>query len=402
MMQKQIIAVLALLWLAACSAPSDQPAGLAVRKIPVPTQSGSGEPNLVVSPQGQVFLSWIENRNSLRLSRLQEGSWSPPSTIARGENWFVNWADFPAVCALNNGSLAAHWLVKSGGSPYAYDIAMAFSHDGGATWSEPITPHLDGTQSEHGFLSMIPWQEDRLMAVWLDGRNTVAQSGGQRGAMTVRYAIIDDRGTIHEQGEIDSRTCDCCQTTIAPTGSGAIMAYRDRSEAEIRDIAISRYTRGRWDTPRLVHDDGWEIHGCPVNGPALASSGDDVALAWYTHAGGEGRVMLSFSADGGEVFSQPLRVDDGDPIGRVDVVWLAPGEAMVSWMERIDSDWATIRVRRVRTDAGALQPSRVLTKIDAARSSGFPRMVVSDGAVVFAWTVAGEPSEVVSALYELK
>ncbi len=353
----------------------------------------SGEPNLVVSEQGEVYLSWIENKGALRLSSLQNGVWSTPQTIATGDNWFVNWADFPAVAVLRNGSLAAHWLVKSGGSPYAYDVVMAFSRDGGATWSEPMSPHRDGTKTEHGFVSMIPWQQDRLMAVWLDGRNTLEQPDGSRGAMTLRYAILDDSGTIHEQGEIDSRTCECCQTALAATPTGAIAAYRDRSETEIRDIAIVRYADGRWQEPRLIHEDGWKIYGCPVNGPALASLENAVALAWYTNAGGTARVNLSISTDGGETFSPPQQVDEGKPIGRVDVVWLGPQEVMVSWMERIDEETAEIRYRRISLQQGA-SPSELLTKISAARSSGFPRMVVSGETLVFAWTDPGTPPQV--------
>ncbi len=353
----------------------------------------SGEPNLVVSEQGEVYLSWIENKGALRLSSLQNGVWSKPQTIATGDNWFVNWADFPAVAVLRNGALAAHWLVKSGGSPYAYDVVMAFSRDGGATWSEPISPHRDGTKTEHGFVSMIPWQQDRLMAVWLDGRNTLEQPDGSRGAMTLRYAILDDSGTIHEQGEIDSRTCECCQTALAATPTGAIAAYRDRSETEIRDIAVVRYADGRWQEPRLIHEDGWKIYGCPVNGPALASLENAVALAWYTNAGGTARVNLSISTDGGETFSPPQQVDEGTPIGRVDVVWLGPQEVMVSWMERIDEETAEIRYRRISLQQGA-SPSELLTKISAARSSGFPRMVVSGETLVFAWTDPGTPPQV--------
>ena len=88
-----------------------------VRELSSPAGAGSGQPNLTVAPNGRVYLSWIErlaeNRFSLRFSVKEKDSWSTPRVIAEGENWFVNWADFPSMIALKDGSLAAHWLVKS-------------------------------------------------------------------------------------------------------------------------------------------------------------------------------------------------------------------------------------------------------------------------------------------------
>ena len=50
-----------------------------------------------------------------------------------GYDWFVNWADVPSVVRLANGTLAGHWLQKSGADTYAYDVRLAYSHDDGKT-----------------------------------------------------------------------------------------------------------------------------------------------------------------------------------------------------------------------------------------------------------------------------
>lgn len=101
---------------------------------------------------------------------LDQNGWGESRTVSQGENWFVNWADFPSVASLRNGTLAAHWLVKSGSSTYAYDVNVSQSKDG-KSWSKSIVPHRDNTQTEHGFVSLIPLSDGRLGAVWLDGRN---------------------------------------------------------------------------------------------------------------------------------------------------------------------------------------------------------------------------------------
>ena len=151
--------------------------------------------------------------------------------------------------------------------------------------------------------------------------------------MTLRGAMIGPNGELLEDTELDGRVCDCCNTTTAMTSNGLIVAYRDRSHDEIRDIAVVRKIDGKWSEPKFVHADNWEIAGCPVNGPALDAMGSDVVLAWFTAADGEGEVRLSFSSDSGAEFEPFYRIDNGMATGRVDVELLDPETAAVIWME---------------------------------------------------------------------
>jgi hypothetical protein len=142
-----------------------------------------------------------------------------------------------------------------------------------------------------------------------------------------------------------------------------------------------------------VHRDNWKIAACPVNGPAVAASGRRVALAWFTAADDSARVKLAFSENAGANFSAPIRVDGGTPAGRVDVVMLPDGGALVTWIERTGGDTAAVRTRRVDSD-GTLGPSTTIASSSAARASGFPQMALTASHVVFAWTVPGQPSVV--------
>jgi hypothetical protein len=291
-----------------------------------------------------VYLSWIDrtpdNLFTLRFSVREGTGWSKAQTIAEGRNWFVNWADFPSLAALPDGTLAAHWLVKSGAGTYAYDVHVARSPDGGKTWTPPVRPHRDATQTEHGFVSMFPARGGRLLgAIWLDGREMKADDvggghGHGHGDMTLRYAALTPDGKPAEEAMLDARVCECCQTSAASTRDGAVVVYRDRSREEVRDIGVVRLFKGRWTQPRVLHADGWKIDACPVNGPSVASDGAlRVAATWYTAAQEKPRVRVAFSADQGETFAAPAMVSDGTPAGRVSVVMLGDGSAVVSWLE---------------------------------------------------------------------
>jgi hypothetical protein len=383
--------------LAGCGRDSGAPPLHALRELPTPAGEGSQAPHLTVAPDGRVLLSWLEADgagHALRFAEIGEAP-GPARTIVRGDDFFANWADIPSIVALPDGRLAAHWLARSGDDTYAYDVRITFSGDGGATWSAPLTPHDDGTQTEHGFVSLFP-VDGGLGAVWLDGRDYARPrgEGDARPEMALRYAAIRD-GAVEDEAIIDRRVCDCCATGAAPLpGGGVLVVYRDRSAEEIRDIAAAALRGGRWEAPFAVRRDGWHIEGCPVNGPALAGDGDRVAVAWYTGAGGEPRVWAALGGGDGAL-GEAVRVDDGAAIGRAAVTLLPDGAALVVWLERTTGDAAEIRARRVT--AGGAGASMALAATSGERLSGFPRVVRSGDVVYLAWTDAAGPRVRVAA-----
>jgi len=387
--------------LAACG-PAGEPHSWLDAATPVesPAPPGSRYPHLAVGG-GQVVMSWLQalpqGGFALRHARWGNSTWGPAATVTQGDDWFVNWADFPSVVPREATTWAAHWLQQKPGSVYSYDVRMAVSTDSGSSWSAPMSPHDDGTPTEHGFVTLLE-TDDGARAVWLDGRHTGGghdHEGAAPGAMTLRTATIGRDGVrTGTDQELDARVCDCCQTDGALTADGPIFVYRDRSAQEIRDIALVRLVDGRWSEPVHVHEDGWKIDACPVNGPAIDALGRTVAVAWFT-APDVPRVRLAFSRDAGRTFARPIEVASGDVIGRVDVVLLDDGRAVVSWLQQT-AGGAEIRAQPFDTDGPTGAPVTIAAT-SVQRASGFPQMVRAGSGLLFAWTDTGEPTQVRSA-----
>lgn len=362
--------------------------GSTVVPLDSPAGPGSGEPHLVAS-EGQLYLSWLEpftGGHALKFSRWNGERWTPPRAIVTSGSMFVNWADFPSLLALSDGSLVAHWPEKGGKGVYEYNVMISSSTDGGQSWTEPVSPHRDGTLSEHGFVSLIDLGEGRFGAVWLDGRQFKAGAKDLENEMSLRFARYE-KGGFQTEVLLDKRVCDCCQTAAAVTRDGTFVAYRDRGADEIRDISCVTYTGGTWSEPRTLFPDRWEIPACPVNGPSVAANGSSVAVAWFTFAAQKGRVQLVFSEDGGKSFGAPVRIDAGSPAGRVDVEWLSESAVLVSWLEQTEGTSGEIRARSVRVD-GTAEPAFLVARTTSGRLSGFPRMARRGDEVFFAWTDA--------------
>src|SRR5438093_2713515 len=348
-----------------------------------PAGKGSGQPNLAVGPGGETYLSWMEINDTgailLRFATRTKDAWSEPRTIAQGDDLVLNWADFPSMIPLENGVLAAHWMTLVPGSE-GYNIQVAFSRDAGQTWTKPVIPHRDGTPTEHGFVSLVPAPGGGLGAVWLDSRK-LAGKGSDDVAMM--YTSVNLDGNLGRELTIDGRVCECCQPNAVPVPGGILAVYRDRSDREIRDIAIVRFDGNKSSDPKTVFADNWEIDACPINGPAIAAHENDVGVAWFSAPNGQAKVQIALSKDGGNSFAPPIQIDGAQSMGRVDVVMLDSG-AVVTWLTKSDKG-GEVRARQVGLD-GTLYPSFLVGATGVGNSSGFPRLVRSGDALVFAWT----------------
>ncbi|HEX7880478.1 MAG TPA: hypothetical protein VF720_13775 [Candidatus Eisenbacteria bacterium] len=360
-------------------------------EIDSPAGPGSQSASLVAGKKA-VYLTWIEKSDGapvLKLSRNTGTGWSAPQTVLSDPRMVANAADVPKFLALDNGMLVVAWLHGQGDAAEAYDVEVISSTDDGATWHSLGRPHADKARVEHGFVSLLPHAGDGFWIAWLDGRNHANASHspgvGQHGANTeLRVARWRD-GHFEAETKLDERVCDCCQTAAVVTLEGLAVAYRDRGPKETRDISLVRYERQAWSKPIPIRNDNWVIDGCPVNGPAMAAKDQNLALAWYTDANDQPQVFVALSDSSSFGLSRIVKVDDGRPMGRVDVEWLADQSALVTWVEQTGDATADIRVKRVTVD-GTVSGSKTLATTGTGMSSGFPQLAARDIGIWVAWT----------------
>ncbi len=380
------------------------PARLTVQHLDSPAAASGIVPQVYPSASGAV-LSWLEPRPdsgyTFRMATRQHDAWSEARTVATSPDMIMFSADLPGLAGLPGGALLAYWqhVDRRTGDPYATAIQVARSADEGRTWSEPITPHRDGTAGQHGFISAFPVPEG-VGLVWLDARQQryvppPTQNGkgaAWLGAIGLRSTIIDADGHVASDQFIDPITCECCPTAAAATARGPVVVYRDRvtpdgvaphdvrdDQGTVRDIHLVRLEHGQWTAPRRVHADNWVINACPDNGPAVDTRDEQLVVAWWTAAHNKPRVSVAFSSDAGDHFTPAIPVDAGAPNGQVTVALMRDGRsAVVGWLEK-GQTWA----RWVTADGTLGTP--VALGASPTRSR-LPRWLAQADGVLATWT----------------
>ncbi len=386
-LMKTSLLLLLCIILAGCSRSAEPPAATILDLAAAP---GSRSPNLASGANGEVVLSWIEpsgDGHSLRFSEYQDGSWQAPKTVASGDNWFVNWADFPSVVPVSDSLWGAHWLASQPAGGYAYDVHASLSRDGGNSWSEPFIPHDDQTPTEHGFVSLFA-DAGGLGMLWLDGRKMVNEYDDKditASGMTLRTASFGADVAGSATTLIDELTCDCCQTDIALTPTGPVAVYRDRTVGEIRDIYVARREDGAWQAGTAVAEDNWEIAACPVNGPVVMSNGDHVAVAWFTAAGGKPKVKMAWSGDAARSFAAPVEIDVDRPLGHVAGVLTADDEFVIGWLRKTGAGGAKFMLRKV-SPSGAAGAAITLDLAADVFAFSVPQLALAGDSLIAAWT----------------
>ncbi len=267
-------------------------------------------------------------------------------------------------------------------------LRFARSRDGGRTFEPAVTLHYTDLPGDRGWHSLAVAPGGEVHTVWLDSR----PDGGNTMGL---YHAGWDGGASPRAERLFDRVCECCKTSIAIGEDGSIYtAWRNIYEDNYRDIAFasSRDSGRSFENPVRVHEDGWQINGCPDDGPSMAvDSRDRVHLVWPTLVK-EKMDMGLFTAftDDGLTFSPRISVptaggtDPSHPQMSLD----GNGNPVVVWDEVIAGKRRIAMTRAQESADGAFSWSEPLLLDDGGEgvSSSYPVPAPSGTGILVAWT----------------
>ena len=100
------------------------------RHLATPAATGSAQPQLSVSSRG-ALLSWVEKTGDQATLKFSERTAGGLVHAARPSHPAPTGSSTGPTCPpsirLADGTLAAHWLQKSGPGTYAYDVRLSYS-----------------------------------------------------------------------------------------------------------------------------------------------------------------------------------------------------------------------------------------------------------------------------------
>ncbi len=194
------------------------------------------------------------------------------------------------------------------------NIRFSRSLDGGKTFSPAIYVNTDtsGALIGRGFETIAIDKKGHIYIAWIDQRD---KKGYANGVAEIWMAESADRGkTFSHDRKIISNVCECCRLTLAFDSTGRMfISYRyvPPSGPMCRDIAVARSDDGgKTFQSTVVHHDGWELNGCPTDGPSLSvDASGRVNVVWFTASGNMPRLYIASSTDHGASFGKPALLD---------------------------------------------------------------------------------------------
>ena len=295
----------------------------------------------VDSASGNVYVAWVgtdENDTSnVFLSRLTPdgGTFSAPVRVNDAPGRAAAHAQAPPQVRIGpNGLVYAAWIdrrmVEGRRFPVS-DIYLARSSDWGKSFSAATQVNSETeTPTSQSFHNLAVGPAGTIYVAWLDSRASDA-----RGTQ-IRVAASRDGGTRFDTSVVVAEgTCQCCRTTMAvEEDGGLIVGWRHIFGNQIRDMAFAHSTDGgrTFSAPDRLHDDGWQINGCPHSGPSLAvDRRGRLRAIWYTGATGKSGVYHAAYDSNAQSFGEAKRLTADVPVSQVSADSERNGRAWFAW-----------------------------------------------------------------------
>ena len=338
------------------------------------------------------FDSW-----RLYVSRSTDGgvSWSSAVAVTPpDEAIHPHGESSPRLLAASGGWVAAVWSTNQeaeGREWPASNVRFARSHDGGQSWSLPVTLNDDtlAAPAGHTFQGATLFGDSSVVVAWLDERHTAGSTPADSESFddASLFAVrSDDFGVRWEANRgVFSRVCPCCRVQLAASGDEVVGAWRKHYPGQIRDIVVASME----GSPIRAFQDDLKIAGCPHSAPAIAFDRSGTGhLAWFSGAAGRAGIYYKqWSSAVPDSGSPPLAIQQGKqiPTSHVSLAVTSNGRSVVTYDLGADG-------KRSVTVAQLDESGQLVERLGIPRSEGatYPQAAItSDGAaVVVAWSTA--------------
>jgi hypothetical protein len=315
------------------------------------------------------------------------------------------------------------------GGPASFDIVVVWpqksrsgtrlltsrSRDGGRSFDAPVLVRGTAATGNRGWHSIavnaaghpvVTWLDHRDAAAAMpgaehhhgvpDGDGSAAEQSAARAAASRLYVGSTDGG-VPVQGLVHS-VCYCCKTALATAPNGDLMlAWRHVYAGGYRDMAFSRSSDGgrTFSTPVRVSQDGWQLAGCPEDGPALAIDHRGTShVVWPTLVRENGRETMglfhAMSADG-RTFSPRVRIPTHDSAFHPQLVVTTGGDLIVAW------DEGSSGTRRIGMARAALDGSGGVRfrSVDTVHAGDHPALATVPDGVLIGWAVRSGSASII-------
>lgn len=342
---------------------------------------------------GDPVMSWVEVDSSggkiLRISFWDEetGAFSEAISFSLPDHTSVHEEGMPKTAVKGDGTLMVFFEV-SVSSPHSKwgvsDIWYVSSSDRGGRWTVAGSVFPDKPENSSVSFSGVARLADGEIGIGWLGTAPDPDATGR----PVYFARTTGGEKFGEPVLVDPSACECCRVAVSASEDGKVtVAYRDLLPESVRDIsmAVSRDGGAYFDSPVPFSGDGWQVDGCPHNGPSVTMGDERIRAAWFTN-GSEPGVHLAEMDVTGEVISRKLLSSSAQ---FVQIAGLESGEIAVVYNEDYEKEERLLSRIRLARIAGEITEYQEVT-LPEARAAYPVVHPAGEKQIVVAWREEGK------------
>jgi hypothetical protein len=351
---------------------------------------GARSHSLVTGPDGTLYVIYGEQQ-SLFVARSRDGgaTFSEPVSPTGDVPVHVLPIERPAIAISQDGREGIAWLEMSPDF-HGARVWYAVSENGGDDFEPPqlVTTELEG---EVAMVDISFDDADNPVLAWLNGSE-------------LKFARSSDQGsTFSQPNSIGEGACECCQPRMFIRGKDIHIAYRSlepgSEKGDIRDIVMIHSTDGgeTFELVSRVSDEHWYLPACPIAGPSFNVHGEDFYIAWMDGrreppgAFTRGDIWFARSQDDGKTFSPNVRINPGEDMHHtLPSISVGPGGRIhVAWEAQAQETRDAFLYYTFSDDGGEsfAEPQVIADNQEPKRGNPMKPVIVVDaeGHVALAW-----------------